>query len=79
MLVLTRKLGESITIDEHIRITIVAIKGHQVKLGVEAPPETKIYREEIYQRILEENRKAATARPGDLAAIHALWQRLRQH
>ncbi|GIX47086.1 MAG: carbon storage regulator [Candidatus Tectimicrobiota bacterium] len=75
MLVLTRKLGESITIDDRIRVTVVAIKGQQVKLGVEAPPETRVYRQEVYDRILEENRRAAAAQPGDLAALRAWWQR----
>ena len=46
MLVLTRKLGESIAIDDHIKIVVVQIKGKQVRLGIKAPKETKIHREE---------------------------------
>jgi carbon storage regulator len=74
MLVLTRKLGESIAIDDRIRITVVALKGNQVKLGIEAPAETKIYRGEIYAKIIEENRRAATTEPQDFSALHAWWQ-----
>jgi len=59
MLVLTRKLGESIAIDDHIKIVVVQIKGKQVRLGVQAPRETKIHREEIYAAIQEQNKKAA--------------------
>jgi carbon storage regulator len=58
MLVLTRKIGETIAIDDHIKITIVQIKGKQVRLGIEAPKETKIHREEIYQAIQEQNKAA---------------------
>ena len=75
MLVLTRKLGESIAIDDRIRITVVALKGNQVKLGIEAPAETKIYRSEIYAKIMEENQRAATTQPQDLSVLHDWWQR----
>jgi carbon storage regulator len=51
MLVLTRKLGESITIGDSIKILIVDIEGHQVKVGIEAPKSIEIYREELYQKI----------------------------
>ncbi len=58
MLVLTRKVGETIAIDDHIKITIVQIKGKQVRVGIEAPKETKIHREEIYQAIQTQNKEA---------------------
>ncbi len=51
MLVLTRRLGEAITIGENIRIVVVDISGHQVKLGIDAPKEVEIYREELYVKI----------------------------
>ena len=51
MLVLTRRLGESITIGENVRVVIVDIDGNQVKLGIEAPREIDIYREELYEKI----------------------------
>ncbi len=59
MLILTRKIGETITIGDRIKVVVVDIKGKQVRLGIEAPEETAIFREEIYQRIQEENRLAA--------------------
>ncbi len=59
MLVLTRKLGESIAIGNEIKISVVEIKGKQVQLGITAPSSIRIYREEIFKRIQEENKKAA--------------------
>jgi len=61
MLILTRKPGESLYIGDTIKITIVEIKGHQIRVGIEAPTELRIYREEIYLQILEENKQAAQA------------------
>ena len=61
MLVLTRKLGESIAIDDHIKIVVVQIKCKQVRLGIQAPKETKIHREEVYAAIQEQNKEAAKA------------------
>ena len=58
MLVLTRKLGESIAIDDHIKVVVVQIKGKQVRLGIQAPKETKIHREEVYTAIQEQNKEA---------------------
>lgn len=60
MLVLTRKLGESIAIDDHIKIRVVQIKGKQVRLGIEAPKETKIHREEVYMAIQDSNKESST-------------------
>jgi len=70
MLVLTRKLGESIAIDDNIKIVVVQIKGKQVRLGIKAPKETKIHREEVYMAIQEQNEKAMETTPdmlGDLS------------
>ena len=61
MLVLTRKLGENIRIGDTVKITVLEVRSGQVKLGIEAPPEVKVHREEIYARIQEENRRAAAA------------------
>ncbi len=60
MLVLTRKLGESIAIDDHIKIVVVQVKGKQVRLGIQAPRETKIHREEVYKAIQDQNKEAAS-------------------
>jgi carbon storage regulator len=69
MLVLTRKLGESIAIDDHIKIVVVQIKGKQVRLGIKAPKETKIHREEVYQSIQEQNTEASQSDYGELAKL----------
>jgi len=58
MLILTRKAGESITIGEDIRITILDIEHKKIKLGIEAPRHVEVHRGEIYKRIVEENKKA---------------------
>ena len=60
MLVLTRKVGSSIVIDGKIKIQVVQVKGRQVRLGIEAPKETKVHREEI-QRSL--NKEAGDIKP----------------
>ena len=59
MLVLTRKIGEAIAIDDDIKIVIVQIKGGNVRLGIEAPRNTKIHREEVYLAIQDQNKLAA--------------------
>ncbi|KAB2835150.1 MAG: carbon storage regulator CsrA [Candidatus Brocadia sp.] len=59
MLVLTRKLGESINIGDEIKITIIDCQGKQIKLGIIAPKHVKVHREEIFEKIQEENKKAA--------------------
>lgn len=63
MLVLTRKLGENIRIGDSVKITVLEVRSGQVKLGIEAPPEVKVHREEIYARIQEENRRAGGWKP----------------
>ncbi|MCB0348187.1 MAG: carbon storage regulator CsrA [Bdellovibrionales bacterium] len=60
MLVLTRKIGESIAIDDHIKITVVQIKGKQVRVGIDAPKDTKIHRLEVYEAIQTQNKEAST-------------------
>ncbi|MBI4715534.1 MAG: carbon storage regulator CsrA, partial [Nitrospirae bacterium] len=59
MLILTRKLGESVNIGDRIKVTILEVHGNQVRIGIEAPKEMKVYREEVYAKIMEENRLAA--------------------
>jgi carbon storage regulator len=65
MLILTRKIGECITIGDDIKVHVVDIRGKQVRLGIEAPTHAPIYRQEVYQRILEENRSASRVNPAD--------------
>jgi carbon storage regulator len=64
MLLLTRKLGENIRIGDDVKITIVEVKGNHVKLGIDAPPSVKVHREEIYERIQQENRRAQALESG---------------
>lgn len=51
MLILTRKPGETICINDDIRVTVLSVQGQQVKLGISAPEDVAVHREEIYQRI----------------------------
>ena len=72
MLVLTRRPGQSVYIGDDIKITLVEIKGNQVRIGVDAPSTVRIFREEIYLQILEENRSAAALSaeaPKDLSGV----------
>jgi carbon storage regulator len=66
MLVLTRRLGETIIIADNIRITVVDIEGRQVKIGIDAPKEVSIFREEVYERIKKENIEATRASLTDI-------------
>lgn len=59
MLILTRRIGECITIGDQIRVYVVGIKGKQVRLGIDAPGDAIVHREEVYKRIIEENRLAS--------------------
>ncbi|MFC4711687.1 carbon storage regulator CsrA [Planococcus dechangensis] len=58
MLVLGRKVGESIVIDDNIEITVTSIEGDLIKLGISAPKEIPVHRKEIYLEIQEENKRA---------------------
>lgn len=58
MLVLTRKIGETIQIGDNIKIKILSTQGDQVKIGIEAPKNVEIYRSEIYEQIQAENKQA---------------------
>ncbi|MCL6589532.1 MAG: carbon storage regulator CsrA [Firmicutes bacterium] len=63
MLVLTRKLNESIMVGDEVKITIVDVKGDQVKLGITAPRQVAVHREEVYREIQKENQLAARGKP----------------
>ncbi len=69
MLILTRKLGESINIGDNIKVTVLGIYGRQVRLGIDAPLKVVVHREEVYVKIQNENRKAAQAGKKDLMSV----------
>ncbi len=77
MLVLTRKAGESITIGDDIRVMVMEVKGKQVRLGIEAPADCVVHREEVYRRIQAENREAARASAEALDRAGSMWSLLR--
>jgi carbon storage regulator len=72
MLILARKINESIMVGDQVEISIVDIKGDQVKLGISAPRQVKVYRREVYQLIQQENLEAARAKPDLLPRLDSL-------
>jgi carbon storage regulator len=54
MLILTRRIGESLQIGDNIKVTVLSVRGNQIQLGIEAPPEVAVHREEIYERLKRE-------------------------
>ena len=75
MLILTRKTNEKIKIGNEITLSIIEIKGEQVKIGVEAPKEVKVFRQEVYDAIQKENKAAASlsnVAPENLSALNKL-------
>ncbi len=74
MLILTRKIGESLIIGDQIRITVLEVRGRQVRLGVQAPGDVVVLREELVQRLAEENLAAATFRYQDVEEIISSWK-----
>ena len=69
MLILTRRLGESITIGDSIKVSVLGIHGRQVRIGIDAPSDVVVHREEIYVKIQEENRKASKSIKEDLFGV----------
>ena len=75
MLVLTRRVDESIIIGDDIRIVVVDVRGEQVKLGIEAPRHIPVHREEVYREIQAENRRAAMD-PADVERLRQVIEPL---
>ncbi len=76
MLILTRRLGESIQIGDDIRITFLDIRGKQVRVGIEAPKEVVVHREEVYRLIQEQNLQAARGPAAEYENLANIWNRL---
>jgi carbon storage regulator len=76
MLILTRKISEAVVVGDNITIRVLETKGGQIKLGIDAPDTVTIHREEVYLRILEENKKAAQhTKPDDLSKLSGMMKK----
>lgn len=69
MLVLSRKIGESLMIGNEVTVTVVELRGDQVRLGVQAPRSVQVYREEVYEQVSRQNRAAAEMQVGDVGEL----------
>jgi carbon storage regulator len=61
MLILTRRVGESLIIGDDVTVTVLGVKGNQVRIGVDAPKQVSVHREEIYERIQKEKESSGEA------------------
>ena len=78
MLILARKPGESLYVGDDIRITVLSVQGKQVKIGITLPPDKVVYREEVYRRVMDENRMALATSTEDLLAAAQLGRDIRK-
>jgi carbon storage regulator len=78
MLVLARKINESIMIGDEIEVVVVDIKGDQIKLGIRAPRSVSVHRAEIFKEIQEQNKKAAASAPASLGNLKNLLDKKKQ-
>jgi carbon storage regulator len=65
MLILTRRVGETVMIGNEVTVTVLGVKGNQVRIGVNAPKDVAVHREEIYERIKREGEDAGLDSPND--------------
>ena len=69
MLVLTRKVNQKIKIGDDIEIVVLEVRGEQVRLGINAPRDKKVHREEVYEMIARQNQESSTTDPEDVPKI----------
>ena len=72
MLVLTRRANQSIVIGDNVVVTVLEVRGDQVRLGIKAPRSVTVHREEVFLELAEANRAAASPKPGGLEGLSAL-------
>ena len=65
MLILTRRVGETVVIGDEVQVTVLGVKGNQVRLGVNAPRDVSVHRQEIYDRIRKEQAGGEADAPGE--------------
>jgi len=65
MLILTRRVGETLMVGDEVTVTVLGVKGNQVRIGVNAPKDVAVHREEIYDRIKKEGENSASEDAGD--------------
>ena len=70
MLILTRRVGETLMIGDQVTVTVLGVKGNQVRIGITAPKDVAVHREEIYQRIQAEHQASAAAPDPDAESKH---------
>jgi carbon storage regulator len=75
MLILTRRPGESLHLGDNIKITVLGVQGKQIKIGLDVPHDMQVYREEVYLRVLEQNRQAMQASDQDVFAAADIWHK----
>jgi carbon storage regulator len=73
VLILTRKIGETVTIGDDIKVQVVDVKGRQVRLGITAPADWAVHREEIFLKIQSQNLESLRTETSDLESAAQLW------